>query len=304
MADSSNDTVVLALVLRYLKDSGFNEAYNSLCTESGLNLEQIASSPPTVDISLPELITGYEDLYQAKHGRKSSLRNEVYLDTRTDVESSSATAATSRRPEMLKSVLRQSGMTGTTKFIGTTDTLNQDAFFRVLCDNPTMEPSELFRIALPLACARRLRPSQLTLTKTQEHVLYGLVGCEDVVWRVSAVTQQSRDILEHDYGVDKRTLQLFFKNRYPNRKIRKRKMMGSGRSVHELEEYRNSDAFVPILPATSSEKSKVSSLFEMLRELDPGGIPVNPALISLDGGGGGGVQEQRTTVIKSDPDSD
>lgn len=50
MADSSNDRVVLALVLRYLKDSGFNDAYNALCTESGSNLEQVtASFQPTLN---------------------------------------------------------------------------------------------------------------------------------------------------------------------------------------------------------------------------------------------------------------
>lgn len=133
---------------------------------------------------------------------KSSLRNEGgYLDTSQD-DTGSLTVARSGgggRPKMLSSVLRQSGITGTTKLIGETETLNQETFFRLLCDNPLMDPSELFRIALPLACARRLRPSQLTLTTAQEHVLYGLVGCDDVLWKVSAVTQQSRDILEQEY---------------------------------------------------------------------------------------------------------
>jgi len=59
-----------------------------------------------------------------------------------------------------------------------------------------VDPVKLFCIELPLSCARRFRPSQLKLNSAQEHLLYGLVGCSDVGWRLGSVSQASRVVLE------------------------------------------------------------------------------------------------------------
>eukprot|EP01026_Neomeris_dumetosa_P062204 TRINITY_DN5879_c0_g1_i5.p2 TRINITY_DN5879_c0_g1~~TRINITY_DN5879_c0_g1_i5.p2 ORF type:complete len:278 (+),score=43.47 TRINITY_DN5879_c0_g1_i5:130-963(+) len=113
-----------------------------------------------------------------------------------------------------------------TKRAGTNELVTQEQFVQLLVQHPGPGMVDsLFQISKPRRRTTR-RSNFLQLSEDQEAVLYGLVNCADVGWSIRNIKKPTREFAEQSFGINKRLLHLFFKNRAQRKRQKGEKREG------------------------------------------------------------------------------
>ncbi|CAD7702821.1 unnamed protein product, partial [Ostreobium quekettii] len=244
---ASRRHALVVLVLRHLRDEGYSQAYAALCGEARITLSQLDVAD---NINLSTVVSGYEEFYLAKYGRRPKLMRRLSGDFQPPIRTSLTPHSASPYGGDQKYVMVPGGVQGlvsgavmmqgggdgrhgrpsTTLRLGSGKPVAQEELVAQLDEMVQPDPSLHFSFERPKRNTSKKRSSLLSLEEMHEDVLYALVGCTNVGWSIKSISNQSKDFLANRCGITKDLLQLFFKNR-AQRPKRQRSGRKSGASL-------------------------------------------------------------------------